>query len=163
MKNKFVICHDIENKKYKVAVEKLNFRPAVFGLIFRGDTILLSKLWNGYSFPGGGVMRGELLADALKREVFEETGIKVQPDKVVEVCEDFFISIESRRELHSILIFYLCKNPKGNAYTKNFDKNEKKYMSTAEWVAIKDIPKLKFYNAVNNLRLIKEAYKLHKQ
>ncbi|MBI2426807.1 MAG: NUDIX hydrolase [Candidatus Kerfeldbacteria bacterium] len=161
MKKRLVTCHDIKGKKYNVVVDQLNFRPAVFALIFREKKILLCRLWDGYDFPGGGVQKGELLRDALKREVREETGIAVQPDTVVHVCEDFFISFPSKRKLHSILIYYLCKNPRGRAHTKNFEEEEKAYMKTAKWVDVKDVSKIKFYNGVNSVKLIQDAYTLY--
>lgn len=36
-----------------------------------------------HDFPGGGIELGEVLTDALKREVFEEVGLTVEPVRVV--------------------------------------------------------------------------------
>lgn len=163
MKNESIICRDIKNKKYKVKKEDLIFRPSAYGLIFKGTRILLSKQWDGYDFPGGGVKRGELLEDALKREVWEETGLKIEPVKVIKTTQDFFISIESKKKLHSILIYYLCKNPKGKISIQNFDENEKAYLSLAEWVDLKNIKNIKFYNGVDSLKLIKDGYAIYKK
>jgi len=162
MTKKSIICRDIKGKKYKVKAEELNFRPSVYALIFKGNKILLSKQWDGYDFPGGGVKKGELLEEALKREVWEETGLKITPGKIVEAAEDFFVGIESKKKLHTILLYYLCNDPKGKISTGNFDENEKKYAGPAEWVNLKDIKKIKFYNGVNSPKLIQKAYKLHK-
>jgi len=158
MEKKYIICRDIKDKKYKVPVTDLNFRTSVYGLIFKNDKILLSKQWDGYDFPGGGVEKGELIENALKREVWEETGVKVTPGKLLTITEDFFISLETKTPLHSILIYYLCTKPTGRISTRNFDRYEKTYLSAAEWVDVKDTGKIKFYNGVDSPRLIKEAY-----
>ncbi len=163
MYKKFIFCRDIKNKKYKVKIDQLNFRPAVYGLIFKGNKILLSRQGDGYDFPGGGVDKGEKLEDALKREVWEETGVKITSGDLVYVTQDFFISIQSRKRIHSILVYYLCKKPSGKISTKHFDGYEKSYLKAAEWIDLKDVKKLHFYNAVNSPKLIKQGYELYKR
>ncbi|QQG52311.1 MAG: NUDIX domain-containing protein [Candidatus Falkowbacteria bacterium] len=163
MKSKTVICEDINKKKFKIKAEELIFRPSVYGLLFKGDKILLSKQWDGYDFPGGGLKKGELIAEALKREFWEETGLRIMPDKLVTVADSFFISIESRKSLQGILIYYICKNPRGRISMANCDVHEKIYMSEAEWINIKDIRKIKFYNGVDSVKLIKQAYAMFKK
>ena len=52
----------------------------VFAIIFRDRKILVSKRADGkgWNLPGGGVEQGEDDATALKREVEEETGLKIR-------------------------------------------------------------------------------------
>jgi ADP-ribose pyrophosphatase YjhB (NUDIX family) len=65
------------------------------GILRRGDAILLvasryqnhpEALWN---LPGGRREPGELLADALRREFREETGLEVRVDRVLYVSESY--------------------------------------------------------------------------
>ncbi len=63
-------------------------RPGVKALIVHEGKVLLirERLKDGYiitDFPGGGVEYGEELTVALQREVSEEVGIQVIPDRVV--------------------------------------------------------------------------------
>jgi len=162
MKTDYVICRDIMNKKYKIPKNDLSLRLSAYGLIFKKDKILLSKQGDGYDFPGGGVEKGELLEKALVREIMEETGIKVAPAKLVQLSEDFFITLETKRPIQSVLFYYLCKNPTGKISTSKFDRFEKTYLGKAEWVNLKDIKKIKFYNPINSLKLIDEANKIYK-
>ena len=60
-------------------------RP-IFGvgaIIFEGDKVLLAKrgrkpLEGAWSLPGGAQKLGETIEAALKREIFEETGLEIE-------------------------------------------------------------------------------------
>jgi 8-oxo-dGTP pyrophosphatase MutT (NUDIX family) len=157
---KEIICRDIKGKKHKVALSKLFFRPSVYGVVMEGNKVLLSKQWDGYDFPGGGVELGETIEEALRREYFEETGIRVEVGKILFCGNDFFKVPFGGKFVQSILMFYSCKKIGGRLSTKNFDEFEKEYADMPEWVNLKDTRKIKFYNPVDNQKIIKEAMKL---
>jgi len=62
-------------------------RVGAYALIFDGDSVLLTW-WNGngrpdwasWALPGGGVELGEQVEGAVIREVFEETGFRIELD-----------------------------------------------------------------------------------
>lgn len=68
-------------------------------VIFRDGRVLLQRrddngLWG---FPGGGVEPGESLAVAVRREVEEETGLLVEPVRV--------IGVYSSPDLHQVMTY----------------------------------------------------------
>ncbi|MFA6551258.1 MAG: NUDIX hydrolase [Patescibacteria group bacterium] len=160
---KQVIVHDHDNKKFKVSVDKLTFRPSIYGIIIKNGKVLLSKQWDGYDFPGGGIKLGETVEQALTREVWEETGYRVTREKFIGCFDAFFRLLFSNEDRQFILLYYTCKIKSGKISTANFDKDEKKYAGAAEWIDLKDIDKLKFYNSVDSVKLIKEAAKISKK
>ena len=62
-------------------VEKYRQRYGARGIVLRDDgkiAVFNKSLKNEYKLPGGGIDEGEETADAFKREVFEETGCKIE-------------------------------------------------------------------------------------
>lgn len=155
-----VACYDIHKKKKTVDSKKLSFNISVYGIIIKDGKILLSKQWDGYDFPGGTIKIGERIEDALEREVWEETGIKVKADKLVGCFDSFFISPYKNKNLHSFTIYYTCKNIKGEISMKNIAPFEKTYIKGAEWISLNKIRKLKFYNSIRSQEFIKKALKI---
>ena len=83
-------------------------------LIFENGRILLVErakdpLKGWWSLPGGIVETGEKLADAMRREVREETGLEVEPLSMFEIFERVIPDDAGRTEYHYVLIDYLCK------------------------------------------------------
>lgn len=157
MKNKidFVICEDIEGNKYKVSTSDLTFRPAVYGIFIKGKKILLSKQWDGYDFPGGGIELGEDTQRALIREVKEETGMDVNPSKI-QYCSNSFFKLPFKGNfVHSIHMYYQCDVIGGDLSTDFFDANEVKYADHPEWVDLDQIPNIKIYSSVDAIKVLK--------
>lgn len=92
----------------------------VGALIFDNGKLLLVErgrepLKGWWSLPGGGVETGEKLAEAIVREVLEETGLNVDPISVFEIFERLMPDAEGRTEYHYVLIDYICRVTGGTA------------------------------------------------
>ena len=68
----------------------------------------ISRFGEYYALPGGGQHTGELLADAVKRELLEETGYTVVPQRLAGIYER---CSEGRRDgnSHKIYFIFLCR------------------------------------------------------
>lgn len=87
----------------------------VDGIIIKDDKILLIKRKNEpfkdkWALPGGFVEYNETVEDAVIREIFEETGLQTNIDKIIGVYSD------PKRDPrgHTITIAYLLKIKKGD-------------------------------------------------
>lgn len=159
-----ITCRDIDGNKYKVNKNKFIFRPSVYGIVIQKNHILLSKQFkDGYDFPGGGIEKYETIEQALKREVWEETGLKIKVGKLVDCQSSFYKSRLHKEYWNGILLYYICKKVGGKLSKDNFDEYEIKYADMPEWVDLKKINRIKFYNSVDSLALIKKALIINKQ
>ena len=157
----YIIARNNLNRRKKISVSKLKFRPSVYGLLFKDNKILLCPNWDGYDFPGGGMNIDETLEETLKREFWEETGLRIEAGKLITCAQGFFHGrIEPILYWNSIFMYYLVRNPRGKITDKYFDQHEKTYAGLAEWIPTRQALKLKFYNGVDSPALIKKALKL---
>lgn len=159
--SKQVVCRDIFGKKFRVDIQKLAFRPAVYAIIVRNGKILLSKQWGGYALPGGGVRVAETTEEALKREVREETGYDIKINGVVACKDSFFMLPQNRGPVHSILIYYLGEVLGGKSAVVSLGEYEKEYAGNPEWVDLVEIGKIKFTSTVDNVEIIGRAMKVN--
>jgi ADP-ribose pyrophosphatase YjhB (NUDIX family) len=82
-------------------------------LILEGSRVLLvergkAPLEGCWSLPGGGVETGERLEEALSREVFEETGLRVSVNSIATVFERIMPDAAGGCEYHYVLIDFYC-------------------------------------------------------
>lgn len=85
-------------------------------IIEDGYVLLIGNDCDNYLYSvGGAVHMGESAEDAVRREVFEETGAHYEIDRMAFIHENFFKGSESLDGLdcHEISFYYLMK-PNGN-------------------------------------------------
>lgn len=154
-----VTARSIDGSTRSVASSDLSFRASVYGVTIVDGSVLLVPQWDGYDIPGGGIELGETTYDALKREIFEETGLQVEPDltDVLHVTQDFFIHPTNGKSYHYILLYYPCNLVGGEISTANFEDDEKEYAKAAQWIPISATQELKFYNPVDSQAIIRRA------
>lgn len=109
----------------------------VGGVVIRGNCVLLIRrgrepLKGEWSIPGGMVELGESLKDGVKREVLEETGLKVRPMEVLTVFDRIQKNGE-RIQYHYVIVDYVCR-PTGGRLKSGSD------VLDARWVKREDLP-----------------------
>lgn len=115
-------------------------------IIENGCVLLASNETSDYYYSvGGGVHFGESAEEAVVREVFEETGVEYEIDRLAFVHENFFRGNGMTEGLlcHEIALYFLMK-PKG-LQTLNSDSvcaEGREYMN---WVPIGELGDLKVF------------------
>ena len=97
-------------------------------LIRRGSEPLKGE----WSIPGGLVELGEELADGVRRELKEETGLDVEPLEVLTVF-DRITRAGDRVRYHYVIVDYVCRR-RGGRLKPDSDVDD------AHWVRREDLP-----------------------
>jgi phosphoglycolate phosphatase-like HAD superfamily hydrolase/ADP-ribose pyrophosphatase YjhB (NUDIX family) len=126
-----LIVENLAELKRLLLKNKCQFKPlepldgdepplaTVGALIFnaRNEALMIqTHKWSGkWGIPGGKIKRGEAALAALRREILEETALKVKDIEFV-IVQDCINSKEFYRDAHFVLLNYVCrcvaKNPK---------------------------------------------------
>lgn len=128
--------------------EKNWFRYRAGAIIIEDNCVLFAGNKNEdylYSI-GGGVHMGEKAEDAVKREVFEETGVHYEIDHLAVIHENFFDEnkgVLKNLDCHEISFYFLMK-PKGS---KELNSNSYSHGAKEEmfWIPIKELNKHKAF------------------
>ena len=94
----------------------------------KGNVLVQDKIdenWGGLTFPGGHVEKGESFVDSVIREVYEETGLKIENPRICGT-KDWPREDGSRY----IVVFY--KTNKFSGTLKSSDEGEVKWMPLAQ-------------------------------
>ena len=90
-------------------------RVAAYGVVQRNDRVLLVRLTErtpapgSWSLPGGGIDHGEHPADAVIRELYEETGLRGRVVDLLDVDSHFrehYLDQEILERYHAVRILY---------------------------------------------------------
>lgn len=95
---------------------------------------------------GGGVHVGETAEEAVVREVYEETGVHYEVDRLVFIHENFFEGEGTMPDLHCHEVaFYFLMKPRG---TKELDSHSTTCGGIPEhmhWIPLEDLPKYRHF------------------
>src|SRR5450432_1461369 len=113
----------------------------VGALIFNGAgealMIRTHKWSNKWGIPGGKIKWGEMSEAALRREIMEETGLKVTDIEFV-LVQDCIHSKEFYHDAHFVLLNYTCRCAGKNPRVKLNDEGQE-----FRWLTLADAKKLK--------------------
>jgi len=93
-------------------------RPAASAIIFRGASVLIVERGKGalpgtWSLPGGHIEPGEKAREAAARELFEETGLTVTLEGLVDVHDGIFRDTEGLLRAHYVLAVFWGRSEEG--------------------------------------------------
>src|SRR5579884_33691 len=97
-----------------------------------------------WSLPGGVVELGEMLREAVVREVLEETGIVVVPATVVEVVDRLQHDDDGQVRYHYVLVDYLCEYISGEARAGDD-------AGAARWVPLTEVDRMPMPDFTKNV------------
>ncbi len=104
----------------------------VRGVVFKDNKILLvkEKIDGGWTLPGGWADSNESPAEAIEREVFEESGFKVKTEKVFAVYDRAKQGHYPPFPFHIYKIFFLC-SLKGGSKSTSIETDDVDFFSEA--------------------------------
>ena len=128
------------------------------GIVFKENKVLLIKRAHPpsegkWSVPGGLVEVGETLRAAIIREVEEEVGLKVRPEKIVDVVERIIPDKAGKVMYHYVIIDFLCSILAGSPVA-NSDVKDVSFQPLGQLNRLELSPEL--------INIIKKAYKIWK-
>ncbi len=124
-------------------------RNSAKALILHDGRLLLnrcvSRLGVYYALPGGGQRDGELLTEAVKREVMEETGLTVEPMRLSAIFE----RVNDGRDggaVHKMYFVFLCKYLSDIPVKEPSERDA--YQTGMEWLSVDKVMKTSLFPRV---------------
>ncbi len=110
-----------------------SFSAVTAALIRHGDKVLIARRYGikprggSWEFPGGSLEKGENLEECIKREIFEETGLRISVGELIGIVKHQYTDIGID------LYLFDCKLKDGTIDTLEGREND------IRWVPMKDL------------------------
>ena len=136
--------------KYDCGITKENkwFRYRAAAIIVEEGCVLFAgnEIDDYYYSIGGGVHMGETAEDAVKREVYEETGVHYEVERLAVIHENFFnenMGTLKGKDCHEVSFYFFMK-PRGTKQL-NSDSYSQGVRESMHWIPIEDLDKHKAF------------------
>lgn len=140
-------------------------------VVIDGECVLLVRrgqepLMGEWSLPGGVVELGESLEEAIVREVAEETGLAVRPERVLKSLDRIERDAAGRVRFHYVLIDFLCSvapvAESDSAHTERlWPLRGASDVSDARWAPVEDLRRSEEFSVAGwTLAVIDEGWRL---
>lgn len=134
-------------------------RVAAYALLEREGAVLLTQMSSRtriegrWTLPGGGIGHGEDPREAVRREVYEETGLRVEPGRVIDVHATHFIGaradgrVEDYHGIHLIFAAEILDESRGvDPHVVEKDSSTER----AAWIRVADALDLDLLSAARH-------------
>jgi len=130
--------------------KKTRFNYRVGAIIIQNGSLLCVKNKNAdyYYSVGGRVKINETSLDALHREVFEETGLKLEVSRLVLIHENFFTEERTHEQFHEISFYFEMEGPFSNSDIVSKSHTELGEAEELVSLSIHQLDKIKLYPEV---------------
>jgi 8-oxo-dGTP diphosphatase len=119
-----------------------NFIVGVGAIVISEGQLLVIKdrFSTGYKLPGGHIDKNESIKNAVKREVYEETGINIEFESIVNIGHF------RNGQFGESNLYIVCT---AKAFSKNIVINDSSEIAEARWIAPEDFLKSEDVNSYN--------------
>ena len=116
-------------------------------IVEEGCVLFAQNDWDNYLYSvGGAVEVCETAEDAVRREVFEETGVRYEVDRLAFIHENFFEGEGSLPGLHCHEVaFYFLMKPRGTRDLNSHSVTSDGLPERMVWIPIADLPKYRHF------------------
>jgi len=134
-----------DKRDKKLGHQPIIYRDSVRAIIMKRDKLLMvySEVSNEYKFPGGGIIKPEIKETALRREVLEEVGKKVQSvNESLGYVDQIYNDIYDNRKYFFLRSYYFFVEVYDEDLEQDLDLYERDLKFVSKWVTIDEAIKI---------------------